>query len=145
MGSALFICRHDPVLTYGVFLFQETVMITFKSVADLSKLCRDDPAYAVIQNILTDFPRDPDIHGYVVLIEPGDTHIDLPELKGTIADMSWDGVTKQDGYYHAVYLTNNEFAIEVVIPGANWLDADLGNTLETTIKSVSYMINKPPF
>jgi len=37
----------------------------------------------------------------VVLLQSGDTQIDLPELKGHIADMQWEGVWKQDGHFHA--------------------------------------------
>jgi hypothetical protein len=117
-------------------------MLTFKSIADLTKLSPTDPAHAVIQNILTDFPRDADTHGYIVLLEEGDTEITLPELKGNIADLSFDGVTKQDGHYHAVYLTNNEHAIEFVVPDAVWLSADLRDSLEAQI-SASYLKEHP--
>lgn len=85
------------------------------------------------------------IDGYVIQIEQGDTHIDLPELKGTIADMSWDGVWKQDGHYHAVYLTNNEFAIEFIIPNADWLDADLRESLEEQAQRSPPYMKDPPF
>jgi len=120
-------------------------MITFKSVADLSKLSREDPSRAVIHNILTDFPRDPDIHGYIVLIEPGDTHIDLRELKGTIAAMSWEGVWKQDGHYIACYLTSNEFGIDFIIPDADWLNADLRASLEEQAQKGPPYLKSIPF
>ena len=35
-----------------------------------------------------------------------------------------------DDYFYAVYLTNNEFALEFLIPDAEWLDADLRERLE---------------
>ena len=120
-------------------------MLIFKTIIDLAKLSRSDPSHYVIQDILTDFPRDPSIHGYIVLIEPGDTRIDLPELKGTLADMSWDGVWKQGGHYHAVRLTNNEFALEFIIPDSDWLAEDLRESLmNNSLNSVSY-IRTPPF
>lgn len=105
-------------------------MLTLKSTSDLVKLTPDNPILAIIHNLIQQFPRNFDIHGYIVLIEPGDFQIDLPELKAPIADISWDGVTKQDGHYLAVYLTNNEFALEFIIPDADWLDSDLKATLE---------------
>lgn len=85
------------------------------------------------------------IDGYVLLIEHGDTHIDLPVLKAPIADMSWDGVWKQDGQYHAVYLTNNEFAIEFIIPDADWLDADIRTSLESQAQRSPPYMKDPPF
>lgn len=119
-------------------------MIIFKNTTDLAKLPADNPARAVIQSILSDFPRDPDIHGYTVLIEPGDTDINQPELKAPIADLCWDGVTKQEGHYHAVYLTNNEFSLEFIIPDADWLDADLRASLEEQAqKPPPYMKDSP--
>lgn len=118
-------------------------MIIFKTIADLAKLPPDDPTHAVIQSILAGFPRDPATHGYIVLIELGDTHISLPELKAPMAEICWDGVWKADGYYHAVRLTNNEFALEFIVPDADWLDADLRENLEAQL-SASY-VERPPF
>ena len=120
-------------------------MLTFKTVTDLDQIRSTEPARVVIQDILADFPRDPDIHGYIVLIEPGDTTVDPPEVKGTMADMLWDGVWKQDGHYHAVYLTNNEFALEFVVPDAEWLPADVRNNLEAHAESWVPYVNAPPF
>jgi hypothetical protein len=54
--------------------------------------------------------------GYLVLVEDGDDFIDLPEMRGRLEEISWDGATKIDGYFHAVHLTNNEFAISFLIP-----------------------------
>jgi hypothetical protein len=120
-------------------------MKTFKSTADLAKLPPTDPTHAVIQDILADFPRDPDIHGYVVLVEQGDTRIDLPELKGTLANMSWDGAWLKDGHYRAVYLTNNEFALEFVVPDADWLDAAIRASLEAHAGDWVPYVKAPPF
>ena len=120
-------------------------MITFKTIIDLSKLSPTDPTHAVIQDILADFPRDADRDGYIVLIEPGDTIIDLPELKGPIADMQWEGVWKQDGHYHAVYLTNNEFALEFVVPDAPWLPAEIRYSLEAHAEDWPPYLKNQPF
>ena len=120
-------------------------MLAFKTVADLAKLHPTDPAHVFIHDLLTGFPRDPDTHGYVVLIEPGDTEIDLPELKGTMADLCFDGVTKHDGHYLACYLTNNEFAMEFVVPDAEWLDADVRANLEAHAEDWVPYVKAPPF
>lgn len=81
-------------------------------------------------------PQIDAIDGYFILIEPGDTVIDLPELKRTIADMSWDGVWLKDGHYHAVYLTSNEFALEFIFPAS--IDGAIRENLEAHI-SPSYL------
>jgi len=120
-------------------------MITFKSIADLAKLSPADPAHDVIQELLAAFPRDPDIHGYVVLIEPGDTEISLPELKGTIADLCFDGVSKQGVHYIACYLTNNSWGLEVVVPDAPWLPAEIRYSLEAHAEDWPPYLKNQPF
>ena len=60
------------------------------------------------------------LDGYVVLVEETDLDrpLDLPELKGPWVDIINDceGVVRKDGLFHCVYLTNNEFAIELTLP-----------------------------
>lgn len=86
-------------------------MIFFHSIEDLEQLNTDHPAYHTIQQCLE---RTGHLEGYLVLLEPGDTYIDLPELKGDLDEIPWEGVSEIDGYEYYVYLTNNEFAIEVL-------------------------------
>ena len=73
------------------------------------------------------FPAEEGLDGYVVLVETEDLKkpLDLPELKGEWASIRWEGVTRRDGHFHAVYLTNNEFAIELLIPDEEWLPQEL--------------------
>ncbi len=75
------------------------------------------------------------LEGYVVHVEEDDFKgpLDLPELKCAWKDILWEGVIKKGGFYHAVYLTNNEFALEFLIPDAEWLDADLRAKLEAAL------------
>ena len=125
-------------------------MLTFKTIADLAKLSRSDPAYIVVRErlylLLDTFPAyDPDTHGYVVLVQPGDTRIDLHELKCTMADLCFDGVTKRDGHYLAVYLTNNSFALEFVVPDAEWLPTDIRDNPETYAEGWVPCVKAPPF
>jgi hypothetical protein len=69
------------------------------------------------------------LEGYVVLVEEKDlkTPLDLPELKGPWVDIinRCEGVVRKDGLFHCVYLTNNEFALEFLIPDEDWLSHEL--------------------
>jgi hypothetical protein len=77
------------------------------------------------------------LEGYVVLVEEDDLKkpLDLPELKGDWVDIisRCEGVVRKDGLFHLVYLTNNEFALEFLIPDADWLDAELRANLEAAL------------
>ena len=95
-------------------------MITFKSNSDLSKLDPDDPAYPVMKELIEllidayttpEKPYDPDAYGYLALVEDEDADkvIDLPELQCTLLDVLWEGASMRNGYFYAIYLTNNEF------------------------------------
>jgi hypothetical protein len=70
-----------------------------------------------------------DLEGYVVLVEEDDIKnpLDLPELKGPWVDIinGCEGVVRKDGLFQCVYLTNNEFAIEFLIPDEDWLPEEL--------------------
>lgn len=119
-------------------------MITFKTTEDLSQLPLNDPTHAVIHDLLHHFPRNPESQGYIVLVESGDTHVNLPELESCIAAIDWDGVYRRDNYWIAIQLTNNEFALEFVFPDAEWLDADLRASLENQAQeSASYLKDIP--
>jgi len=102
-------------------------MITFKSVTDLNQLAPEHPARPVVARVFYQLidactwkgrAYRPTDDGYVVLIEEGDIDkvIDLPELQCPLADVPWEGAVKREGYFHAVYLTNNQFGIGFLIP-----------------------------
>jgi hypothetical protein len=69
-------------------------MKTFTSITDLDRLSDDDPAKPVVKQLLEwliapcdfpDHPYDPEDHGYIALVEPGDENrelddIDMPRL-----------------------------------------------------------------
>jgi hypothetical protein len=69
------------------------------------------------------------LEGYVVLVEKDDLKkpLDLPELKGDWVDIinRCEGVVRKGGLFHCVYLTNNEYAIEFLIPDEEWLPKEL--------------------
>ena len=119
-------------------------MITFTSLSDLDKLPDDDPAKPVVSQLLTwliadddfpDHPYDPDEHGFIALVEPGDADrelddIDMPRL----TDILWEGVSIVDGFYHAVYLGADDYGIGFVIPvGAQWISVELREVLESLL------------
>ena len=119
-------------------------MITFKSQSDLHKLNTQDPAYPVVKQLLEwliadgefpDHPYDPEDHGYIALVEPGDVDrelddIDMPRL----VDILWEGASIMDGYYHAVYLGAGDYGIGFVIPvDAPWVNGELREVLESIL------------
>ena len=96
-------------------------MKTFKTLHDLQQLLKSKTQRELRRGL----QREGHIEGYFVLIEEGDTTIDLPELQADINTLSFDGVFKADGHYHAIYLTNNSFGLEFVIPDREWLPPQL--------------------
>ena len=107
-------------------------MKIFKSVQDLKQLDPSDPALAVIMKHFVRMAEFYPDNGYLILVEESDTEkpLDLPEPKGPWANILWEGVSRLDGFYYAVYLTNNEFALEFLLPDAAWLSDELRESLE---------------
>ena len=107
-------------------------MIIFKSVTDMNQLAPSDPAYTVIKKHFVRMAEFYPDGGYLILIEEGDTEkpLALPELQRRLKDILWEGVSRLDGFYYAVYLTNNEFALEFLLPDAEWLGGELRKSLE---------------
>lgn len=102
-------------------------MIIFKETHDLQQLTPGHPFNRIIRE---HFGRTGNLDGYLILIEKSDTHINFPELKGKLEGINWEGVSKLSGFYHAVYLTNNEFALEFIIPDREWLPTEIRDKLE---------------
>jgi len=105
-------------------------MKIFKTLKDLQQLPKNGHLYRIIRQC---FKRTGHLEGYFVLIEEGDTLIDLPELQADINTLSFDGVSKVGKLYHGVYLTNNSFGLEFLIPDADWLNKDLKTNLNAHI------------
>jgi hypothetical protein len=116
-------------------------MKTFTSLSDLDQLAEDDPARPVVRQLLVwligdgEWPYDPEDHGYIALVEPGDvdrelTDIDMPRL----TEIMFEGVSIIDGFYHAVYLGAGDYGIGFVIPvDAPWLSDELHEVLESLL------------
>ena len=101
-------------------------MKTFKTLKDLRQLQESNTHREIKRGL----QREGHLEGYFVLIEEGDREFELPELSVNIATLSFDGVFKAHRHYHGIYLTNNSFGIEFVIPDAPRLDADIKANLE---------------
>jgi hypothetical protein len=119
----------------------ETIMLSFKSHSDLSKLHTDDPAYPVMEELvkvlIDDFnepghPYSPDDYGYLVLIEPEDVDrvLDEVDMPWTLVDVPWEGASMRDGFFYAVYLGTDDYGMGVIIPDAPWVDGRLREVLD---------------
>lgn len=114
-------------------------MTTFKSPGDLAQLDPHDPAYPVVRELIEvlieDFPTQPynaEDYGYVLLVEPQDTHRELTELDmpWRLEDVPWEGASKRDGFIYAVYLGTDDYGLGFVIPDAPWVNGALRKVLE---------------
>jgi hypothetical protein len=69
------------------------------------------------------------LEGYVILVEQADLDrpLELLEIQGEWVDIieKCEGVVLKGGLFHCVYLTNNEFAIEFLIPDEEWIPTEL--------------------
>jgi hypothetical protein len=119
-------------------------MITFKSFACLSKLNPADPALPIIQEFLNTLIVEgermghlyhPDNDGYIALIERDDVDRVIHELWSdrTLIDVPYEGVSKRDGFWTAIYLSDNQFGIIFLIPDREWLGDDLREVLEDNL------------
>ena len=119
-------------------------MITFKSHSDLEKLSPADPAYMAVKVLLErligsdewpDHPYNPDDHGFIALLEPGDVDrvlddIDMPRL----VDIMWEGANIVNGYYHIVYLGAGDYGIGFLAPvDAPWINGELREVIEMNL------------
>ena len=93
-------------------------MFIFKTRADLHQLPPWHPALPIVAELLNRICTD---CGYLVLVEEGDDHIDLPEMRGRLSEISCDGATKIGCYFHALHLSNNQFGIGFLIPDSHSL------------------------
>lgn len=117
-------------------------MLEFKSTEDLAKLSTDDPALQLlvqdlVKCLITDYISEgydyiPEDDGWICVIEEKDKDRVLTEIWSdwTLLDIPWEGITYRDGYFLALFLANNQFGIEFVIPDAPWVDGELRKMIE---------------
>jgi hypothetical protein len=119
-------------------------MLEFKSPEDLSKLPPDHKATLIVQDLvkrlITDYIAEgwdykPEDDGWIVLIEEQDKDRVLTEIwpDWTLLDCPFEGITYRDGYFLALFLANNQFGIEFVIPDAPWVDGELRKMIEDNL------------
>ena len=119
-------------------------MLKFTSEADLLRLNPADPALPIINDLLntlivegerTGHTYNPDNDGYIALVERDDADRVIHELwcDRTLADVPYEGVSKRDGFWIAIYLSNNQFGIIFLIPDRDWLGDDLREVLEDNL------------
>jgi hypothetical protein len=121
-------------------------MIQFKSISDLSKLPPNDPVHPLIKDLAQKLlvttasmarPYDPAADGWILLIAEQDADRPLTEIWGDDAyrliDTPWEGVSRHDGFYVAVFLANNDFGLVFVIPDEDWLPAEARDALEANL------------
>jgi len=120
-------------------------MLIFKSVDDLARLPKTDPAQPVIATLVdglitqtyeTEFPYNPESDGFIALIEPDDVDRPLTEIwdDGTkLTDIPWEGITKQGDYFLAVFLANDQYGIVFVIPDEDWVNGELRECIENNL------------
>ena len=119
-------------------------MKTFKSPEDLNKLVPDDPVFPIVEDLvkclITDYIAEgyeymPEDDGWIVVIEPHEKDRVLTEIWSdwTLLDIPWEGITFRDGYFLALFLANNQFGIEFVIPDAPWVDGELRKMIEDNL------------
>jgi hypothetical protein len=111
-------------------------MITFKSIADVEHI-HHHPLHATVKSlflsIIDDLPEyRPEDDGYLVLIEPGDVDrvLDDLDMPYRLSEVPFEGVTVLDGCFLAVWLPNNQFGLDFLIPDADWLPGDVRRHLE---------------
>ena len=118
---------------------EESYVITFKSHDDLGKLPKTHPAYPVVKDLVSvlidAFPEQPynaEDYGYLVLVEPGDTERVLSDLDmpWRLVEVPWEGASKRDGHFYAVYLGTDDYGMGFVIPDAPWVNGELRQVLE---------------
>jgi hypothetical protein len=82
-------------------------------------------------------PYDPEAEGWIVLIEENDVARPLTEIWGddaySLIDTPWEGVSRHDDFYIAVFLANNEFGLVFVIPDDDWLPDELRKVFEDNL------------
>ena len=115
-------------------------MKTFKSIADVEQF-RSHPLHATVESLLLSIIADcpeyrPENDGYLVLLEPGDVDrvlydLDIPYR---LSEVPFEGVTVVDGCFLAVYLPNNQFGLDFLVPNEDWLPDDVRRHLEAHLE-----------
>ncbi len=115
-------------------------MLQFKHPHDLKQLPETHPAYPLIKDLvarlIVDFPPGrayaPEDDGWIALIEEQDIDRVITEIWSDwkLAEVEWEGITYRDGFWQAIYLSDNEKGFVIVIPDEPWITAELREKIE---------------
>jgi hypothetical protein len=113
---------------------------TFKSIPDADRF-HDHPLHDTVESLVStmigDYPEyRPEDDGYLVLIEPQDTArvLDDLDMPYRLSEVPFEGVTVLDGCFLAVYLPNNQFGLDFLVPNEDWLPEDVRRHLEAHLE-----------
>jgi hypothetical protein len=124
---------------------EKKTMLQFKSESDLQQLPPDDPAYPIVadhvQKLIVDFEADgfgysPESDGWIALATPDDVDRPIDEIwdDGTkLADLYWEGFTKEDGFFLGIYLANDSWGLAVIVPDEPWVNGELRRVIEENL------------
>ena len=111
-------------------------MKTFKSISDVDRF-RNHPLHDTIKKLVSLIVADqtdyvPEDDGWLVLLEPGDTTrvLDDLDMPHRLSEAPFERVTVIDGCFLAVWLPNNQFGLDFLIPDKAWLPCDVRRHLE---------------
>ena len=111
-------------------------MKMFKCITDVEQF-RDHPLRATVESLFRTIVADcpdyrPSDDGWLVLIEPGDVDrvLDDLDVPYRLSEMPFEGVTVIDGCFLALWLPNNQFGLDFLIPNEDWLPGDVRRHLE---------------
>jgi hypothetical protein len=114
-------------------------MKTFKSSADVDRFHKH-PLHATVQSLVTTVITDcpeyvPENDGWLIFLEPGDGDrvLDDLDMPRRLSEVPFEVVTMVDGCFLAVWLPNNQFGLDFLIPDEAWLPGDVRRHLEAHI------------
>lgn len=116
-------------------------MLIFTCSRDVNSLSSTHPAIHIIETYLSHIidsntssthKYNPTEDGYLVLIEKSDLRRTLTDIgiSKKLVEIPFEGVTKIDDFYHAVYVPNNQFTLSFLIPDESWIPENLRKHLE---------------
>ena len=116
-------------------------MKKFKSITDVDRF-RNHPLHATVQSLVSAMIADcPDYHpeddGWLILLEPADVDrvLDDLDMPWRLSEVPFEVVTVVDGCFLAVWLPNNQFGLDFLIPDEAWLPCDVRRHLEGHLNS----------
>ena len=115
-------------------------MLQFKHPHDLKQLPDAHPAYPLVKDLVTRLIVEcppgraytPEDDGWIALIEEQDIDRVITEIWSDwqLAEVEWEGITYRDGFWQAIYLSDNEKGFVIVIPDEPWITAELRENIE---------------